>query len=50
MINKMDFDENRDIHFINKKVRFGMKMVYDSFCKLSEFKIIKSLHPRKIRL
>jgi len=34
MINKMDFDDNRDIHFINKKAGIGIQMVYDSLIKL----------------
>lgn len=34
IINKMDFDENRDIQFINKKAGVGMQMVYDSFSKM----------------
>jgi hypothetical protein len=34
MINKMDFDEKRDIQFINKKAVDGMQMVYDSFSNL----------------
>ena len=31
MLNKMDFDEKRDIQFVNKKAVEGMQMVYDSF-------------------
>jgi hypothetical protein len=34
MINKLDFDEKRDIQFINKKAVDGMQMVYDSFSNL----------------
>lgn len=42
MINKMDFDEKRDIQFINKKAVEGMQMVYDSFISLGQ---IKSTQP-----
>lgn len=34
MINKMDFDEKRDIQFNHKKAVEGMQMVYDSFISL----------------
>jgi NAD-dependent deacetylase len=31
MINKMDFDEKRDIQFISKNAVEGMQMVYQAF-------------------
>jgi NAD-dependent deacetylase len=33
IINKLDFDENREIHFINKKAVEGIQMVYESLTK-----------------
>lgn len=34
MINKIDFDKNRDIQLINKNAVDGMQMIYDSFSNL----------------
>jgi hypothetical protein len=34
IINTMDFNEKRDIQFINKKAVDGMQLVYDSFSNL----------------
>jgi hypothetical protein len=31
MINKMDFDEKRDIQFISKSAVEGMQMVFEAF-------------------
>lgn len=33
IIDKINFDENRNIHFINKKASEGLRMVYDSLIK-----------------